>query len=167
VPVVEICGAPWTSKDAIEQARSVYESIGQTPVTVNREIEGFVLNRLQSVVLAEALRLVAEGVVSPQDLDHTMKDGLGLRWAFMGPLETIELNAPDGMADYLRRYGSAFGRIASTPADPTVWEQPNVERLVAAWGKPGREALKEKMDWRDATLAALVAHKKTNARPPH
>src|ERR1700753_1975072 len=66
VPVVEICGAPWTAQDAIARARAVYESIGQTPVMVNREVEGFVLNRLQAVVLAEALRLVAEGVVSPQ-----------------------------------------------------------------------------------------------------
>jgi L-gulonate 3-dehydrogenase len=100
VPVVEICGAPWTSPETIARAREVYHEIGQVPVTVNREINGFILNRLQGAVLAEAFRLVGEGYVSPEDLDHTMKDGLGLRWSFLGPFETIELNAPGGIADY-------------------------------------------------------------------
>jgi L-gulonate 3-dehydrogenase len=166
IPVVELCGAPWTSAETMARARSIYESVGQVPVTVNKEIEGFVLNRLQSVVLAEALRLVGEGVVSPQDLDHTIKDGLGLRWSFMGPFETIELNAPDGIADYLSRYGPAFQRIASDPATSSVWEQDNVRRLVAAWGKPEPAALKAKIDWRDRTLAALVAHKQSGSPPP-
>ena len=58
---------------------------GQVPVEVKREIDGFILNRLQAALLGEAFRLVQEGYVSPQDLDHTVADGLGLRWAFMGP----------------------------------------------------------------------------------
>ena len=64
VPIVELCGAPWTSPDAIARARRIYESVGQAPITVNREIEGFVLNRLQVALLAEAFRLVGDGVVS-------------------------------------------------------------------------------------------------------
>ena len=64
------------------------------PIVVKREIEGFILNRLQAVLLSEAFRLVEQGYVTPQDFDHTLKNGLGLRWSFMGPFETIELNAP-------------------------------------------------------------------------
>lgn len=67
VPVVELCGAPWTGQDVIARARSVYESIGQVPVTVRREVEGFILNRLQGALLAEAFRLVGEGYVTPQE----------------------------------------------------------------------------------------------------
>src|SRR5262245_42566852 len=104
VPVVELCGAPWTSPDTIARARAIHQSVRQVPITVRREVEGFVLNRLQGALLAEAFRLVSEGVVSPQDLDHTLKDGLGLRWSFMGPFETIEINAPGGIGDYCARY---------------------------------------------------------------
>ena len=163
VPIVEVCGAPWTSSAAIDRARAIYASVGQVPVTIHREVEGFVLNRLQSVVLAEALRLVSEGIITPQDLDHTIKDGLGLRWAFMGPFETIELNAPGGITDYLSRYGPAFQRIASDPAPPSVWTGTSVERLVAAWGEPPRDELDARRAWRDVRLGALVAHKQSQA----
>jgi 3-hydroxyacyl-CoA dehydrogenase len=93
-PVVELCGAPWTSEATRALARKVMQDVGQMPVDVRREIDGFVLNRLQAALLTEAFRLVQDGVVSPRDLDRTVADGLGLRWAFMGPFETIELNAP-------------------------------------------------------------------------
>ena len=108
VPLVELCGAPWTAEDCIERAHAIYASVGQVPIIVRREIEGFVLNRLQGALLSEALRLVGEGVVTPQDLEETVKNGLGLRWSFMGPLETIELNAPGGIADYCSRYGGFY-----------------------------------------------------------
>jgi L-gulonate 3-dehydrogenase len=73
VPVVELVGAPWTSPETVARAKAVYESIGQVPIVVNKEIEGFVLNRLQGALLAEAFRLVGEGYVSPQDCDKTIK----------------------------------------------------------------------------------------------
>jgi 3-hydroxyacyl-CoA dehydrogenase len=80
IPLVELCGAPWTAPDAIHRARAVYREIGQVPVIINRELNGFVLNRLQGALLAEAFRLVGEGYISAEDLDHTVKDGLGVRW---------------------------------------------------------------------------------------
>jgi L-gulonate 3-dehydrogenase len=122
VPLVELCGAPWTAPDTIRRAHTIFAAAGQTPIVVNREVEGFVLNRLQGALLTEALRLVGDGVFSPQDLDKTMKDGLGLRWSFMGPFETIELNPPDGIPDYVSRYGGFYGRIAADPPDPGVWD---------------------------------------------
>jgi hypothetical protein len=68
--------------------------VGQVPIVVRREVDGFILNRLQGALLSEAMRLVGEGYVSTEDLDKTVRDGLGLRWSFMGPFETIDLNAP-------------------------------------------------------------------------
>ncbi len=94
VPLVELVGAPWTAPEVVAKAKAVYQAVGQVPIVVKREIEGFILNRLQAVLLSEAFRLVEQGYVTPQDLDHTLKNGLGLRWSFMGPFETIELNAP-------------------------------------------------------------------------
>src|ERR1700737_3316832 len=70
VPLVELCGAPWTSADAINRARTIYREIGQVPVTINREINGFALNRLQGALLAEAFRLVGEGFISEVGRAH-------------------------------------------------------------------------------------------------
>jgi L-gulonate 3-dehydrogenase len=160
VPLVEVCGAPWTDGGSIEKARAIYASVGQVPIIVNREVEGFVLNRLQGALLSEALRLVAEGVVTPHDLDKTVKDGLGLRWSFMGPLETIELNAPAGIADYCARYGGFYRRLAADAPKPEVWDEASVARVVQAWGEAqAPNVVAAKSAWRDDRLAALRAHK--------
>ena len=164
VPLVELVGSPWTAPDTIERAKAVYLAIGQVPIVVRREIEGFVLNRLQGALLAEAFRLVGDGVVSPQDLDRTVKDGLGLRWSFMGPFETIELNAPGGIADYCARYSGFYRRLQSAPAGPEVYAEENVVRILAEWGvAPSSEHLAARARWRDRRLAALRAHKKAQA----
>ena len=161
VPIVELCGAPWTAPAAIAKARAIFESVGQRPIEVKREIDGFILNRLQGALLSEAFRLVGEDYVTPQDLDDTIRHGLGLRWAFMGPIETAELNAPEGMRDYCARYAHSLKSVPLKPAKPDVWDEPNVSRVIAAWGAaPGRAALLEKSVWRDKQLAALAAHKK-------
>jgi L-gulonate 3-dehydrogenase len=160
VPLVELCGAPWTAPETIERACRIYESTEQVPIIVNREVEGFVLNRLQGALLAEAFRLVGEGVVSPQDLDKTLKDGLGLRWSFIGPFETIELNAPGGIADYCKRYTGFYRNLSSDPAKPDVWDEDNVSRILEAWGgTPSTDTLAYRSIWRDKRLAALRAHK--------
>jgi L-gulonate 3-dehydrogenase len=160
VPLVELCGAPWTSPDAIDRARNIYREIGQVPVTINREINGFVLNRLQGALLAEAFRLVGEGYISAEDLDHTVKDGLGLRWSFLGPFETIELNAPGGIPDYCARYTGFYKELASAAAGPEVYQSPNVDRVIAAWPhQPTPERIAELTQRRNERLAALAAHK--------
>jgi L-gulonate 3-dehydrogenase len=160
VPLVELCGAPWTSADAIDRARNVYREIGQVPVTIHREINGFVLNRLQGALLAEAFRLVGEGYISAEDLDHTVKDGLGLRWSFLGPFETIELNAPGGIPDYCARYTGFYKELASAPAGPEVYESPNVDRVIAAWpNQASAERIATRTQRRNEHLAALIAHK--------
>ena len=160
IPLVELCGAPWTSPDAIDRARKIYREIGQVPVTINREIPGFVLNRLQGALLAEAFRLVGEGYISAEDLDHTVKDGLGLRWSFLGPLETIELNAPGGIPDYCGRYTGFYKELASTAARAEVYQSPNVDRVIAAWPhQPTPERIAALTQRRNERLAALAAHK--------
>ncbi|QND72656.1 3-hydroxyacyl-CoA dehydrogenase [Tardiphaga robiniae] len=160
VPLVELCGASWTSQETIDRAREIYREIGQVPVTVNREINGFILNRLQGALLAEAFRLVGEGYVSAEDLDHTVKDGLGLRWSFLGPLETIELNAPGGIPDYCARYTGFYKELAAASAGPEVYQSPNVDRVIAAWPhQPSPDRIAGLTQQRNERLAALAAHK--------
>jgi 3-hydroxyacyl-CoA dehydrogenase len=165
VPIVELCGALWTSPETVKRARAIYESVGQVPIEVKKEIDGFILNRMQGVLLSEAMRLVGEGFVSAEDLDKTIRDGLGLRWAFMGPFETIELNAPGGIPDYCARYGETLYRTSARPVTPDVWGKDNVARAVESWGKaPSSADILKKQRWRDDRIAALVAHKKAQPK---
>lgn len=160
VPVVELCGAPWTAATTIERAKAVMSGVGQVPIVVRKEIDGFILNRLQGALLNEAMRLVGEGYVSPDDVDRTVAHGLGLRWSFMGPFATIDLNAPGGVVDYCARYSAIYRRLATDPPGPDVWGAANVAAVVDALGAPMCAAQRERrMAWRDARLLALARHK--------
>jgi L-gulonate 3-dehydrogenase len=161
VPVVELCGAPWTSPEVISRAREIYRGIGQVPITVKKEVEGFILNRLQGALLTESMKLVGEGYVSPQDLDHVIADGLGLRWSFLGPFATIELNAPGGIPDYVARYSGFYQRLAADPAPASAWTGDGAARVVDEWArKPDADEIERRSRARDERLAALQAHKK-------
>jgi 3-hydroxyacyl-CoA dehydrogenase len=163
IPVVELCSAPWTSQEALDAARAVMAGIGQKPVLVKREIEGFVLNRLQGALLQEAFRLVGEGIASAEDIDTTVKDGLGLRWSFMGPFETIDLNAPGGIADYCARYGGLYQSIGATQADCVAWDGALVDRLAdERRSLLPKEDLAKRRFWRDEKLMRLMRHKQNN-----
>jgi 3-hydroxyacyl-CoA dehydrogenase len=159
VPLVEICPAPWTSAEAVAKTREIMVAAGQVPATVNKEMDGFALNRLQGALLAEAFRLIDDGVISPEDCDALVKHGLGLRWSFMGPLETIDLNAPGGLADYCERYGPLYQRIQEQ-ATPRAWTKELVGKLHGAQrAKLPMDRQADRQAWRDARLMALLAHK--------
>ena len=123
IPCVEICPGQNTSIKAIEKAKEIFKLSGSSIVTVKKEIDGFILNRLQGALLNEAMRLYSEGYASSEDIDATIKDGLGLRWAFMGPFETIDLNAPGGIKDYMARYGAIFKEMAKTQTKIPDWSE--------------------------------------------
>jgi L-gulonate 3-dehydrogenase len=161
VPLVEICPSPWTDAAVTERTREIMVMAGQVPAIVKKEIDGFALNRLQGALLAEAFRLLAEDVISPADLDALVKHGLGLRWSFMGPLETIDLNAPGGLADYCNRYGPLYATMQEQ-MKPLAWGPALVERLHDARRTElpaNMQAVRQ--EWRDRRLMALLAHKAT------
>jgi 3-hydroxyacyl-CoA dehydrogenase len=161
VPIVELCPAPWTSPEVVRRARGVYESVGQVPMELKKEIDGFILNRMQAVLLSEAFRLVGEGYCSAEDLDKTIAHGLGLRWSFMGPFETIEMNAPGGIPDYCARFSKTMSGLAARPFGPDLFEPENVARIMTSWARtPTADEVARKSRWRDERLAALQAHKK-------
>ncbi|MCC6471011.1 MAG: 3-hydroxyacyl-CoA dehydrogenase [Alphaproteobacteria bacterium] len=165
VPVVELSGAPWTSPATIKRARAVMQWAGMAPIQVLKEIDGFILNRLQLALVNEAFRLIDGGYVTPADLDVTVKDGLGLRWAFMGPMETIDLNAADGTAGYLRRYGEAIRRLDRDIKARPDWRDALIERLHAERRRVSPLSRHAKAQaWRDRRLMALLAHKRDAAR---
>lgn len=77
---------------------------------------------MQYSLLNECWRLIRDGIVSPQDLDVVMKDGMGMRYAFMGPMETIHLNA-EGTQNYCDRYGETIFNVSEDLGPiPTGWK---------------------------------------------
>lgn len=170
-PMVELVPAPWTTDKTRETARKIMADVGQGPVSLNREVPGFVLNRMQYSLLNECWRLVRDGVVSPQDLDVVMKDGMGMRYAFMGPMETIHLNA-DGTQNYVDRYGETIYNVSQDLGDiPTGWRQQTEEdkkdtaNLHASMcATVPLEELDSRRVWRDKRLAALAKLKRDMER---
>lgn len=161
IPMVELCPAPWTDPEVVARTRALLAGIGQAPVMVRREIRGFILNRIQGALLNEAFRLVAEGYVTPEDLDTTVAQGLGLRWSFMGPFETIDLNAPGGVRDYCERYGALYQEMRRDPPGSEPWSEALISRLdVQRRGAVPAEAHPARQAWRDRRLMALAAHKR-------
>lgn len=163
VPLVELAPAPWTSAAVVARAHDLYTRAGQSPVLLKKEITGFLLNRIQGAVLNEALNLYANGYASVEDLDKVLKEGLGLRWSFMGPFETIDLNAPGGVVDYAQRYGPTYREVARGQL-PNDWDSEVLARIEAERRSVLTAAqLAERARWRDNRLMALVAHQRQQA----
>ena len=130
---------------------------------MRRELDGFVMNRMQGALLEEAFRLVADGYCSIEDVDVGLKEGLALRWSFMGPFETIDLNAPGGVSDYAARYGGVlFETMSSVRYQP--WDAALISKIDAERRKVLPQAQHgEREAWRDRRLMALIAHKRALA----
>ena len=161
VPAAEVVPAPWTSPETVDKARQFLVAAGHAPIVMKRELDGFVMNRMQGALLEEAFRLVADGYATVEDVDIGIRDGLGLRWSFMGPFETIDLNAPGGVRDYVERYQGIYERLHPSQQRRVDWAGPVLadvekdrrERLPA-------ERLQERQMWRDRRLMALAAQKR-------
>ncbi|XP_062575253.1 lambda-crystallin-like [Saccostrea cucullata] len=154
-PLVEVIPAPWTDPEVVVTTKELMTEIGQVPVLVKKEIDGFVLNRIQYAIIGECWRLYEEGVMSAEDIDKVMSEGLGRRYAFMGPLETAFLNA-DGMHSYGDRYRDMIYRVQSSFGPPKKMEGPTLEKIhneIAA--RIPLDKLHERRKWRDIRLASL------------
>ncbi|MDQ0393961.1 3-hydroxyacyl-CoA dehydrogenase [Labrys monachus] len=161
VPAAEVVPSPWTDPAVIERTAALLRSAGHAPIVMKREIDGFLMNRLQGALLEEAFRLVADGVATVEDVDIGIRDGLALRWSFMGPFETIDLNAPGGVRDYVVRYQGIYERIFPSTQRRADWAGPVLETVegerrarLPASDLPKRQA------WRDRMLMALASHKR-------
>uniref|UniRef100_A0A3P9DFS2 L-gulonate 3-dehydrogenase n=1 Tax=Maylandia zebra TaxID=106582 RepID=A0A3P9DFS2_9CICH len=94
VKLVELVPHPETAAAVMDTTHALMTKVGQAPVLLKKEIDGFALNRVQAAIIAESWRLVQDGVISVKDIDLVMSEGLGMRYAFIGPMETMHLNAP-------------------------------------------------------------------------
>jgi L-gulonate 3-dehydrogenase len=158
VPLVELVVTRWTSLETLDRTRNLMLELGQRPVLVRRAVRGFVVNRLQAAVIHESLRLVADGVIDSSDLDLCMSQGLGLRWAFLGPFETMELNSAGGFRDYATKYGDIYRAILSDMGTGEAWNDASLDAVQRTRRDSPRDAQKmsARRLWRDRTLARLA-----------
>ncbi|MEX0343517.1 MAG: 3-hydroxyacyl-CoA dehydrogenase NAD-binding domain-containing protein [Rhizobiaceae bacterium] len=156
--LVEIAPAPGTDPGNLKRASDLFTSLGFWPVTLAREIEGFILNRLQGAVLREAYRLVDDGVAGANDIDKVMRLGLGPRWALSGPFETAELNTAGGIEAHVRRMGPAYRRMGEERGETTDWRAELVDMVVAERRQIlALEDIPARVEWRADAVAQLVA----------
>ncbi|UVL38349.1 3-hydroxyacyl-CoA dehydrogenase [Pseudomonas sp. B21-040] len=153
LPVIEIVPAPFTNAQHVDRALALYTEAGLTPVRLQKEIEGFVFNRLQGALLREAYCLVRDGITSVADIDKVVSKGLGLRWTFMGPFETVDLNTRGGIGSHALKMGPAYARMGADRGQHDPWTADLVAKVEAE-----RRALvplenwEERVAWRDRAL---------------
>ncbi|MDQ0189204.1 NAD(P)-binding domain-containing protein [Alicyclobacillus cycloheptanicus] len=98
IPLVEIVQHPATLEENIEAVERELNDIHCTPVRLNKEAPGFIANRLQAALFREVLNLLQQGIASPEAIDTAVKQGLGFRWAVVGPIETADFGGLDTWA---------------------------------------------------------------------
>jgi L-gulonate 3-dehydrogenase len=156
IPLVELCGTRWTRPETIEAARQMMLDAGMRPIVLRKEIEGFILNRLQFTLVAEALHLVGEGYCTAEDIDAVLTDGLALRWASIGPFEVAHLNAPDGLQGFVNRLGPMMKRLGALSRPDYDWTAEQIAEAHA--GLAARipvEDIADRQAWRDQRILAL------------
>jgi len=166
IPLVEVLAGAETRPDVTASTLALLRRAGMAPVVLDRYAPGFVLNRLQAAVLREAVSLVGAGVASPEVVDTVMRDGLGLRWALMGPFGTGHVNADDGVGSYYRMYGDAY-RAIWQDLDPAPDFGDDVihaidESTTAMYGEGAVAALSA---WRDRMVRRIIQLKAADPAP--
>jgi L-gulonate 3-dehydrogenase len=158
LPITELCVSPHTSEATVAAVTDFMTRVRQRPVRLHAEIPGFALNRILGAMMNECFALIRDGVISPGDIDPLLTEGFGLRWGVIGPLAAMDLNAPGGIGEYLRRYGSIFDLVArSRGADPVLSEAVIENIATVMRGRFDIADAKKRIARRDRAIAELRA----------
>ena len=145
VPLVEVVAGSRTTGDVVDWASGFYESVGKTTLTLRREIEAYIANRLQHVVFEEAATLVEDGICTYQDIDTAMTAGPGLRWAFAGPATCYHLGGgKGGVRHMIDHFGWKRGEKAQN------------ELIGAVDAMYGHLDIDDLERWRDENLMVMI-----------
>ena len=161
LPVTEICPAPFTDQQVTDDTFAFMRRCGQVPVLIRFERPSFVLNRMQAAMLVEMFRCLNDGIVSAADMDAIISQGFGLRWAFLGPFEGIDLGAAGGIREYLDRFGFITNAMAADLGLPGPVVTPASIAALEAYtrGALPLARIAERIAWRDRAIASLRALK--------
>ncbi|MER6133676.1 3-hydroxyacyl-CoA dehydrogenase NAD-binding domain-containing protein [Streptomyces sp. NPDC001815] len=166
IPLVEVVPGERTSEDAVRAAVDFYTLVGRTPVVERKEIPGFVGNRLQNALSREAVHLVEQGVVTPEDLDRVMTNSLGIRWSTVGPFLGSHLGGgPGGYRHMAEHIGASMKQMwaeLGTPSQNEEEQERLIEAVERAYGSSTYSELTETRDRRQlAVLSALDSADRT------
>lgn len=145
MPLVEIVRHAGTSDETVATIHELLTKMGKCPAIVQKEVVGFIGNRLQAAMLREALSMVEKGIASPQDVDIVIRNGPGRRWAAAGIFEIADL------ANWLALSGINYliPELESSTEIPAFWKQ-KVKR-----GELGVKTGKGFYEWTPETAEAL------------
>ena len=125
IPLVEVVGGTGTSPDVVEWTSAFFRQAGKSVITMDREVPGFIANRLQEALWREALHMVAAGEATVEQIDLSITDGPGLRWPIHGPMMTFHLaGGQGGMAHMFDHFGpsllSPWTRLVAAELTPEL-----------------------------------------------
>ncbi len=166
VPVVEVLSGADTDPKVAAKTMKFLRAVGQSPVLVRRFVPGFILNRMQAALVREAVDLVATGVADVDAVDTSIRDGLGLRWAFMGPFGVANTNADRGVREYFHRYGKAYEAMWDDLSTRTRFDDELIERLGQATDEMAGTSYEKQRQWRDRMIRAIRAVKSADPLEP-
>ena len=146
VPLVEVVRTAETSDAAVAATIALLKSVGKAPVAVNKDVPGFVGNRLQHALWREAIALVAEGVCDAKTVDDVVKSSFGARLAVLGPLENADLVGTE-LTQSIHGYVLPALDRSTTPS-------PYLDRLIAE-GRLGFKSGEGFRKWTPEQQAAL------------
>lgn len=154
VRLVEIVCQSKTRPDIANKARELMSGVGQKPVVLHKEVGGFAVNVIQSAILHQAFSLINDGIISVEDIDTVMSEGLGARYAFIGPWMVAHLNAT-GMEEYFQKYSN--GLYSITSERPVLrMEGETAKKIIDSLNSQVPiDRLPEKRAWRDRCLKEL------------
>lgn len=150
IPLVEVCASPETASNIVPWVCDVLRGVGKTPVVINREIPGFIGNRLQFALLREAWQLWASGVASAEAIDAVVKNSFGRRLAVTGPLESADVG---GLDTFYAFAAFMFPELDTSRVPPT-----QIRDLVEQ-GNRGFPSGKGVYDWSMRDGSALLAER--------
>lgn len=161
MPLVEISGGGATALWALDEAQAFYQSLGKQTVRLQKEITGHLVNRLQAALWREAVYLVANGYATVADVDRSITEGLGARWAVVGPHQIFHLSAgEEGMAGFLERLGEPVQQWWADLGNP-VLDDATRKALIDGMADATRgRSYAELADARDRGVVAMLAAKK-------
>src|SRR5690242_19722496 len=125
IPLVEVVGGEKTSAEVVAWTSDFFRHVGKSVITMDREVPGFIANRLQEALWREALHMVAAGEATVEQIDLSITDGPGLRWPVQGPMLTFHLaGGQGGMAHMLDHFGpslqSPWTRLVAAELTPEL-----------------------------------------------
>lgn len=160
IPIIELVPSSFTSKDIVEKTKNMFLFIGKKPVVVQKEIEGFIFNRLQGAILREAYCLVRDGIATVKDIDMVVSEGLGIRWAVIGPFETIDLNTRGGIESHAKKLGPAYQRMGNLRGQNDPWTSDLVSLVVEQRRKElPLKYWSDRVQWRDKQIIKILKSK--------